>query len=148
MIKYITYDITFKEVPERVSLCFGISNCGNHCKGCHSPELQTDVGHELTPDILMEIVNKYKEHVDVVTFLGHGQDYDAFLALLQALVGSGLEVCVYSGLNDVPPSFISYCDYIKTGRYMAKLGGLDSPSTNQRMHHHGRNITYKFRRGL
>ena len=35
-------------------------------------------------------------------------------------------------------------DYIKLGPYIKHLGSLKSPTTNQRLYHHGEDITFRF----
>ena len=50
MLKYVDTKVTFAEVPDEISLCINISNCPNHCEGCHSPYLAEDIGTELTKD--------------------------------------------------------------------------------------------------
>ena len=47
MLKYVDTKVTFSEVPDEISLCISISNCPNHCKGCHSPYLAEDIGKPL-----------------------------------------------------------------------------------------------------
>ena len=58
MLKYISTEIVYREVPDMISRAFSISNCGQHCKGCHSPELQGDNGNELTLDIIDKYINE------------------------------------------------------------------------------------------
>ena len=58
MLKFTETDITFKEVPGKICRCFSVSNCGLHCKNCHSPELQGDNGEELTPEKLLNFIKQ------------------------------------------------------------------------------------------
>lgn len=46
-----------------------------------------------------------------------------------------LKTALFTGyeLDQVPAELISHLDYIKVGPYKARLGGLDSPRTNQRL---------------
>ena len=39
MLKYVDSQITFREIPDEITLCINISNCPFRCKGCHSKEL-------------------------------------------------------------------------------------------------------------
>ena len=45
-----------------------------------------------------------------------------------------LKICLYSGFDIVTPfvAFLPMLDYLKLGHYDERLGGLDSPTTNQR----------------
>ena len=73
------------------------------------------------------------------------------LASYVVLKNEGLKVGWYSGKDKIPECIdTDWFDYIKIGPYIKELGGLDSPTTNQRMYHYtGTNIidiTYKFQR--
>ena len=58
MVKYLETAVTFEEIPDEVTLAINISNCQNHCEGCHSPWLREDVGEELTPEVLNGLIDK------------------------------------------------------------------------------------------
>ena len=103
MVKYCGYYITFQEVPNEVSLTFTISNCPYRCEDCHSPWLQKNIGDELTTETIMLLLDKYQGAVTCVCFMGDGHELYGFP------------------------------DYFKEGSYIKRLGGLDSPSTNQHM---------------
>lgn len=137
MVKYCGYYITFQEVPNEVSLTFTISNCPYRCEGCHSPWLQKNIGDELTAATIMRLLDKYQGAVTCVCFMGEGNDLDALSFLIGCVHECGLKTCVYSG-KDIAHDLRDYCgypilDYIKTGSYKKELGGLSSPTTNQRM---------------
>ena len=76
MIKYLNYSITFQEVPDEISLCFNITNCQFRCPGCHSPELRSDIGMNLEPD-LVRIVSQYIDGITCICLLGDGNDFGA-----------------------------------------------------------------------
>ena len=146
MIKYTSYAITFAEVPDEISLTISVSNCGGNCQDCHSPELREDIGRDLEAD-LPALIKKYQGQITCVCFLGQGNDMRALNECIEYVYHHGLTTCLYTGkdlsdLRNTPPS--PYLDYLKTGPYIKALGGLDSPSTNQRMYCHGDDITYKF----
>ncbi len=48
----------------------------------------------------------------------------------------GLKTCLYSGADSTAPfqSIFLLLDYLKVGAYDEHLGGLDSPTTNQRFY--------------
>ena len=66
MLKYADYDIVFQEIPNEVSLAINISNCPNHCIGCHSPYLMNDVGDVLDEQSLQLLMDKYGHDVTCV----------------------------------------------------------------------------------
>ncbi len=141
MVKYCGHYVTAQEVPNEISLVLSITNCPNHCEGCHSPWLQADIGDELSPEILRHLIKTYQDGITCVCFMGTGGDYES-LAVLSDLVWAEffLNTCIYTGDDDL--SFVTYCeknnhlrpDYIKCGHYDKALGGLASPETNQRMY--------------
>lgn len=136
MIKYVSYAVTFAEVPDEISLTLAISNCGGHCPGCHSPELRQDIGRDLEAD-LPALLKKYKGQITCVCFLGQGNDPEALKECLEYVKYHGLNTCLYTGSDSFSPNIsptFSYLDYIKVGPYIEGLGGLDSPTTNQRMY--------------
>ena len=139
MIKYVDYDIVFQEVPGEVSLALNISNCPFRCEGCHSPYLREDIGEDLERDLPM-LLEKYKGMITCVLFLGEGKDWSALMHCQNMCYVAGLKTAVYTGTELNPP--FSYWDtdefgtpdYLKIGPYKKELGGLSSPSTNQRMY--------------
>lgn len=141
-MKYTGYTISLQEVPGEVSLAISISNCPFSCPGCHSAYLQSDVGEELTKDVLLDLLNKYcSPHTNnylfsCVVFFGGEQYHERFIEFSNFLHSLDLKVCLYTGaeLAAVKPSIISVCDYIKTGPYVKALGGLTKNTTNQRLY--------------
>ncbi|MBR4392173.1 MAG: anaerobic ribonucleoside-triphosphate reductase activating protein [Bacteroidales bacterium] len=136
MLKYANFDIVFQEVPDEVTLAINISNCPNQCVGCHSQYLWKDVGYALDKDALDELVDKYKSGITCVCFMGgDAEPYDvANLAMHVKTKYKNMKTAWYSGKNELPESFHAETfDYIKTGRYEASLGPLNSITTNQRM---------------
>lgn len=138
MLKYDTYDITFRELPNEVTLTFSISNCPNNCSGCHSPHLREDIGRDLGG--VKKILPKYLDHITSVCFLGHGhpeKHKPQFLGILHYISETypDLKIGLYSGLDDMIDEFKPYLHYYKVGPYIEELGGLDSPeTTNQVLH--------------
>lgn len=136
MLKYANFDIVFQEIPDEVTLAINISNCPNHCIGCHSKYLWEDVGIVLDRTELDQLIRKYESGITCVCFMGgDGAPYDvANLAMYLKSQHPQLHAGWYSGKNELPHSFHDEVfDYIKLGRYEAHLGPLDSPTTNQRM---------------
>ena len=57
--------------------------------------------------------------------------------MLRAVAAAGLKTCLYTGLERdeleaVSERIIPLLTYLKTGRWVMELGGLDSPATNQK----------------
>lgn len=70
MLRYADYDIVFQEIPDEVTLAINLSNCPNHCKGCHSAYLMEDVGEPLTEESLSTLLGKYGKAITCVCFMG------------------------------------------------------------------------------
>ena len=57
------------------------------------------------------------------------------LALFLRGINTDIKTGWYSGKSELPANcFIQNFNYIKLGPYIERLGGLDSPSTNQRFY--------------
>ena len=86
------------------------------CPGCHSPFLQTDVGEELTVDVI-EALLADNFGVNCFLFFGEGQDDESFLDLAWYLRDNHpeIEIALYSGRNEVPNSYWRVFNYIKLG---------------------------------
>lgn len=153
MLKYVSTEIVYREVPDLISRAFSISNCGQHCKGCHSPELQGDNGEELTLDVIDNYIKEDWGKVDCYVFLGEGQDKDTLEKIIHYVHNRGFKICLYTHRNnitDIVNDYFPYLDYIKTGEYIKDLGGLNDRHTNQRFYKIeydvAFDITYKFQK--
>jgi len=147
-MKVASYEIVFQEVPGEVTLALNISGCPNRCKGCHSPHLWEDTGEELTPELLESLIDKYAHGITCVCFMGGDQDPEYVAQLAQLVQSRGYKTAWYSGRDwnleaDANPStfhfspfnfHLSPFTFIKTGPYIEALGGLKSPTTNQRFY--------------
>lgn len=135
-MKYTDTMITFREVPDEVSLCINISGCPNRCKGCHSPELWEDIGTELNEESLTKLINE-NDGITCVGFMGGDANPDYIIKLSKFVKDNfSLKTCWYSGReqkNGVQDLHCEVFDYIKLGSYKEDLGGLDSPTTNQQL---------------
>lgn len=135
MLKIASYDIVFQDVPGEVSLALNFSQCPNRCPGCHSPQLQENIGYALDDEMLLNFLDKYGDDVTCVCFMGGDRDPREIMRLAAVVHEFGLKTAWYSGKQDLPDCFdFSVMDYVKVGPYVEELGGLKSPTTNQRMY--------------
>ena len=133
MIKYLNYNIVFREIPDKISLALNITNCQNKCIGCHSSYLQQDIGTELTNIEFNRLLDKYGD-VDCILFMGEGNDKDRLIELAKIVKNKNLLVALYSGSNFIDKDYVCIFDYIKIGEYIAELGGLECKGTNQKLY--------------
>ena len=136
MIKFTDTMVTFREVPNEISLCINISNCPNHCLGCHSKELQEDIGEHLTCEKLCSLIEENKG-ITCVCFMGGDANFLEIqdLCCMVKLEFPTLLTCWYSGRNKLPKNIdLGWFNFIKLGPYKEECGGLDNPNTNQRFY--------------
>ena len=134
MLKVASYDIVFQEIPGEVTLALNLSNCPCHCPGCHSPHLAEDIGDPLDEALLDALIAKYAGLITCVAFMGGDAD-PAEVARLAEHV-KGLKTAWYSGRPSTPNNLSTPIPfhYVKFGPYIESLGGLKSPTTNQRLY--------------
>lgn len=159
MLKFVTSDVVFQEVPDEVTLAIDISNCPCHCKGCHSPFLWKDEGMVLNEESLLELIMPYEGELTCIGFMG-GDIAPAEVARLATFVydhfDGVLKTAWYSGRQTLPSNVdVSVFDYVKLGPYVEEKGPLKEETTNQRMYRRNRetgkweDITYRFwRKGM
>ncbi|MDR1679577.1 MAG: anaerobic ribonucleoside-triphosphate reductase activating protein [Prevotellaceae bacterium] len=139
MLRLASYDIVFQEIPDEVTLALNLSGCPNRCTGCHSPHLQEDTGKALNEKVLENLLEKYGNAVTCICFMGGDGFPEEVLKLAQFIRRRGeiffaLKTAWYSGKPELYKDAELYFDYIKTGKYMKELGGLNVPTTNQRLY--------------
>lgn len=143
MLKYVTAEVTFGEVPSEVTLCINISGCPIQCSGCHSKYLWEDIGEYLTTDVLANFITNNKGITCICLMGGDRRPHEIYRLAKWIKENSNLKVCWYSGAslrNDFPSE---YFDYLKTGPYKEDLGGLNSITTNQRFYEVKEKLDYK-----
>lgn len=136
-MKFVNEQIVFQEIPDEVTLAINISNCPCRCPGCHSKYLWGDVGDELTHEVLDKMIEKYRGEITCVSIMGG----DGYLNDLNDLatymknIHPELKLAWYSGRTVISPLVMKQLfDYIKVGPYIAHLGPLNKPTTNQRLY--------------
>lgn len=127
------FQIVLQEVPGEVSLCFSISGCTLHCKGCHSPFLwKSGSGILLTEALYHSKLKTYKDLASCVLFMGGEWHIKELIHFLKIAQSEGYKTCLYTGETDVPSKIKDRLTWLKTGPWLAELGGLDSKKTNQK----------------
>lgn len=156
MLKYLYCKEIFAEVPSEITLGVSISGCQIRCQGCHSRELWEDKGTLLTMEELQNLLDKHKG-ITTLLLLGGEHDIDTLIELFQYAYKK-VKTAWYCGLDMIPKDklgIMQYLDYLKLGHYDHELGGLNSPTTNQRFYqieHQGdgsyyeHDITFKFKK--
>lgn len=127
--------VVFQEVPGEISLALSISGCNIGCKGCHSAQTwKPNYGEELTESIFLSWVNKYPNMITSILFYGGEWEPEALNKLLIISQENNLKTALYTGLElrDVPKLLLKNLTFIKTGKFIKELGGIDSPRSNQR----------------
>lgn len=140
-LKYISYAIVFQEVPNEITLAFNISGCPYHCEGCHSQYLWEYEGDNLLPINMINIINKYKDYITCVCFMGGDQNIEELTEALKTCKNLGYKTCLYSGASEVSIKILKYLDWLKLGKYDKKLEsnnhiehGVKLATTNQHMY--------------
>lgn len=138
MLKFVNYNIVFQEIPNETTLAINLSRCPNHCPGCHSADLQKDIGEELNEKVLLNLLSQYQRSVSCICFMGGDNDpkmIEKLGAFLKRMSLYQLKIGWYSGKSDLPKDFSTQAfDFIKLGPYIESFGPLTSPTTNQRFY--------------
>ena len=134
-MKYLYCKEVFSEVPGEITLALSISNCQIKCKGCNQKELWEDIGSILDSSVLKTLLRRHRG-ITCVLFMGSGnKEYQVLNSLAMEVHKNGLKVAVYLGEDNIPEELDKrYFDYIKIGHWDTSKGGLDSPTTNQKMY--------------
>lgn len=91
-------------------------------------------GQILTEIYLAERLQTYQGLISCVLFMGGEWLPEKLLPLLKFAQNAGLKTCLYTGLEmpELDKRLLSELSYVKTGRWIAERGGLNSVTTNQR----------------
>lgn len=129
MLKYTDTQVVFREFPGEITLAINISGCPNQCPGCHSPELQQDIGKELNWDTLKELIEK-NPGITCVGFMG-GDNDPMLIQYLAHMIRAytNLKIGWYTGIGHART--MRTMDFVKIGLYKEEFGPLDEPITNQ-----------------
>ena len=134
-LKCYSYDIVCQEIPDEVTLAVNISCCPNRCPGCHSPWLWEDAGRPLDEALIEELMESYGSAITCFCFMGGDAAPEEIERMARWIHERWPQIRTgwYSGKDTLPNGFDSaVLDYLKLGPYIAELGGLKSPQTNQK----------------
>lgn len=135
-LRFDGYSIVMQEVPGEISLALNITECPHHCEGCHSAYLAERSG-DFVGDRLLGLILDYEDFITCVCFMGGDQHLDDLRVQCQNVKSffPELKLAIYTGADSMEAlgDTASIFDYIKIGPYIADLGGLDHPTTNQKM---------------
>lgn len=135
-MKYTDTQVVFRELPDEITLAVNISGCPLRCEGCHSPYLRENIGTTLTKDIFHQFIRENKG-ITAICFMG-GDSYPLGINEIAKWFKEHyplIKIGWYSGQKELPHVIdLQYFNYIKLGPYNRLLGGLDSPTTNQRLY--------------
>ena len=154
MLKYVNTGVVFQEIPDETTLSVNISRCPCHCPGCHSSYLAEDIGEPLDEAAIDAFVSEFGADITCIALMGGDAEPETVdrLACYIRERHPRYRVAWYSGRIRVP-SVVNKADFdfIKIGPYIKHLGGLKSPTTNQRLYRRlmdgsFEDITYRFRR--
>ena len=136
MLKYLHVKEVFTEIPGEISLAVAITGCRLKCVGCHSRELWEDKGESLDVETLCGLLNQH-EGITCLCLFGGEHDIDALTELFM-YAHKRVKTAWYSGLDRLPKDkhgILQFLDFYKEGHFDYELGGLDSPTTNQKLYH-------------
>ena len=135
MLKYLYTSELFREIPGEITLGISISGCQIRFKACHSMELCEDKGTLLSIEELGKLLQKH-QGISCLLLMGGEHNIDTLTELFM-YAHKRIKTAWYCGLDTVPKDklgIMQYLDYLKTGHFDIELGGLDSPTTNQRLY--------------
>ena len=161
MIKVAESAVTFSEFPDELAICLSISNCPCKCKGCSEKHLQSDIGVELTEELIQDFIDKNKD-CTLFGILGGDIDHEDVKRVAKYVKDhSKMKVGFYSGLDYIDISLLHFIDCYKIGKWIqpdkdnykeVSCGPLSWPNTNQRYFVKDGDklidMTYKFRKKL
>ncbi|MFI3320291.1 MAG: anaerobic ribonucleoside-triphosphate reductase activating protein [Rikenellaceae bacterium] len=136
MLKYTDTKVVFREIPDEITLAVNISGCPCACEGCHSSYLAEDIGEVLTDNAVTELIAR-NDMISCLSFMGGDREPSEVSRLARFIKNNhpNIKVGWYSGRDELSPEVeIKNFDYIKIGSYQSEFGGLDSPTTNQRLY--------------
>lgn len=131
-IKYFNINSALQEVPDEISLCINAAGCPNNCSGCSWKKItESMIRKELTIVDFKLMLEKDNNMHSCICFMG-GEWFSDLVYFVGLAKEYGYKTCLYTGSKTINTELLCVLDYIKVGEYKEQLGGLDSPTTNQR----------------
>ena len=130
--------ITLNEVPNKVAVFIEFNNCHLKCEGCHSTHLHSDMFDGEKTDIKFILsyeekqIDKGAEYIVLMGGDTNGVQKEDLYLLIDRLAEIA-PVMLYSGSEDISILTETNLTLLKTGGYIEELGGLLSPTTNQKV---------------
>lgn len=151
-MRYAIARTVFQEVPDEVSVAFLVTGCPMGCRGCHSSDAWNGArGRELDEAAIDGWIERSRGLLSCVLFLGGEWDPAGLKRMLDHARSRGLKTCLYTGLEleQIDPELAARLDFLKVGPWVADLGGLGSPRTNQKFIEMktGRVLNHRFQEG-
>ena len=137
MLKYVNTGVVFQEIPDETTLSVNISRCPCHCPGCHSSYLAEDIGEPLDEAAIDAFVSEFGADITCIALMGGDAEPETVdrLACYIRERHPRYRVAWYSGRIRISPRITrQHFDHIKIGPYIAHLGSLSKPTTNQRLY--------------
>lgn len=137
--------IYITEIPDEICLGISVLGCPIHCPDCHSQHVwdinSVGKGKELTYDIIRDKLTDNSNISCVLLFGGDWEPNRLTYLLMWLHEIYRVKTALYTGRTleyinnlDLEYGFTEYLDYLKVGAYNKELGGLNSPTTNQRLY--------------
>ena len=133
MLRYYTEEVVWTEIPGEVTISYAIAGCPLRCEGCSWQIAPPGEPKPLEESHYLHTLSKYQGLASCVLFLGGEWEEESLLSLLQLARERDYKTGLYTGLSKISETLKAQLDYLKTGAYVPRLGGLDSPDTNQRL---------------
>ena len=126
-MKYVDTTISYKVIPDEISLVITISECSYQCPNCNLPHLQKDIGKILNWNVLKELI-KSNKGITCICFYGGDELNINLLAenIRRVPIYDYLKIAWYTGADDITD--VTNFDYIKLGKYDV---ALTNPNTTQ-----------------
>jgi len=143
-MKYALVGVSELEIPGERNLVIYITNCQNHCVGCHTPYMCDDYG-DILKKYFNDIYEIYKNQITCVCFMGEGKntenEHKEFKKYCDIIHEDNKLTALYSGRECSIEDWMICFDYIKIGPYIKEYGPLTTNTTNQKLY---KNINGKY----
>ena len=141
LVPVYDFGTTLQEVPDHLAFYIEFGECTQGCKNCHSQHLWQPLDSHMSIEDVINYAEKIVEMGANAIVLMGGTTNNIPFGVLIMLINKLAElapVCLYSGSGNTTEDFYiakySNLTWLKTGKYEDTLGGLQSPTTNQKFY--------------